>query len=173
MGTSVVAGLDIPLGEGLKVGDGLDGYSSLGGLSGGETEAREGGSVPGPPWGRVSCRTQRVRGGQTAVIRRPDQATRPVATRLLQGPCRPCSAGGTSVPSSTGAPCSPSGSRYSHTGQPFAVIQHVKAATVPGAQQLRPGAGAAEVSLVGRGTAQWEHCGPPRESLWAPVVSLS
>lgn len=90
VGTSVVAGLNIPLGEDLKVGDGLDAYSRLGGLCGGETEAREGGSMPGPPWGRVS-KTQRVRGGQAAVIRRPDQATRAVAACLLQGPCWPCS----------------------------------------------------------------------------------
>lgn len=49
MGTRVVAGLDIPLGEDLKVGDVLAGHSRLGGLCGGETEAREGGSMPGPP----------------------------------------------------------------------------------------------------------------------------
>lgn len=49
MGTSIVAGLDIPLGEDLKVGDGLAGHSRLGGLCGGETEAKEGGSLPGPP----------------------------------------------------------------------------------------------------------------------------
>lgn len=40
VGTSVVAGLNVPLGEDLKVGDGLDAYSRLGGLCGGETEAR-------------------------------------------------------------------------------------------------------------------------------------
>lgn len=36
VGTSVVSGLNIPLGEDLKVGDGLDAYSRLGGFCGGK-----------------------------------------------------------------------------------------------------------------------------------------
>lgn len=49
MGTRVVAGLDLPLGEDLKVKDGLAGHARIDSLCRGETEAREDSSISRPP----------------------------------------------------------------------------------------------------------------------------
>ena len=173
LGTRAVAGLDLPLGGDLKARGGLAGPSGLAVFAEGMLRPERTMARHGLPAGHViashSCLSGRLRvqDGQAIVTRMLDQAAGPVA--MLQRPHWPCSDRwpGTvplppSVPSSAGAQYSQSGSRCSNAAT---ATQHIRAITAPllGAQQLRPGAGAAELSpLVRRGMAQWERCRPPR-----------